>query len=265
MMPRRKISGIVFVRDLMKKLSLVFILLSSTPLFCADDWIQFRGPNSSGVSDHKNLPAEFGPKKNRVCETDSFFLAVNKNTGKEIWRVERPEFTRGFSTPVIWTPPGGKPQALVAGSYQLTAYSVETGKAIWWVGGLTWQLKPTPVLGTDVIYIQNWAGGSDTGQQENLPPFEDMLKRLDADHDGKLSKQEIQDPKILNIWREVDLDDDGVIDARDWKFYRSRRSAQNGLIAIRLGGQGDMTDKSVLWRYEKALPNVPSPLLYEGV
>jgi outer membrane protein assembly factor BamB len=371
----------------MKKLPFAIALLTVTSLFSADDWSQFRGPNSSGVSDHKNLPADFGPQKNVVwktdlppghsspilsgdrifltaidheklvtfCldrttgkinwrrevprdrkgelhkmngpaspsptsdgknvfvfyydfglvsygpdgnerwrmplgpfnnpfgmasspvlvgetlllnldgETDSFFLAVNKNTGKVLWRVERPEFTRGFSTPVIWTPPGGKPQALVAGSYQLTAYSVETGKAIWWVGGLTWQLKPTPVVGKDIIYIQNWAGGSDTGQQENLPPFEDMLKRLDANHDGKLSKEEIQDPKILNIWREVDLDDDGVLDARDWKFYRSRRSAQNGLIAIRLGGQGDMTDKSVLWRYEKALPNVPSPLLYEGV
>ncbi len=133
------------------------------------------------------------------------------------------------------------------------------------MGGLTWQLKPTPVLGKDVIYVQGWAGGSDTGQQENLPPFDDMLARLDTNHDGKLSKEEIKDPKILEMWREVDLNDDGFLDARDWKFYRSRRSAQNGLIAVRLGGHGDMTDKSVLWRYEKALPNVPSPLLYEDV
>jgi len=156
-------------------------------------------------------------------ETDSYFLAIDKNTGKVRWRVERPEFTRGFSTPVIWTPPGGKPQALVAGSYQLTAYEVESGKAVWWVGGLTWQLKPTPVLGKDVIYIQNWAGGSDTGQQENLPPFEEMLKRLDANHDGRLSKEEIQDPKIVNIWREVDLDDDGTLDARELKGRMSAK------------------------------------------
>jgi outer membrane protein assembly factor BamB len=115
------------------------------------------------------------------------------------------------------------------------------------------------------MYIQNWAGGADTGQQEEIPSFEDTLARLDANHDGKLAKDEIKDPKILDVWRDVDLGNDGVLDERDWKFYRSRRSAQNGLIAVRLGGQGDMTDKSILWRYEKALPNVPSPLLYKNV
>jgi outer membrane protein assembly factor BamB len=371
----------------MRKLLLAAALLGARSLFCADEWPQFRGPNSSGISDNKNLPVEFGPAKNvvwktnlpaghsspvlsgerifltavdhgklfAICldratgkinwrrevpwvrkgdlhakngpassspvsdgrnvfvffydfglisfgpdgnerwrlpmgpfnnpfgmasspvlvgdtllincdgETDSFFQAVDKNTGKVRWRVERPEFTRGFSTPVVYKPADGPTQALVAGSYRLTAYEVETGKAVWWVNGLTWQLKPTPVLGKDAIYVQNWAGGSDTGQQEELPAFEDMLKRLDTDHDGKLSKTEIQDPKILNNWREVDLDNDGVLDARDWKFYRSRRSAHNGLVAIRLGGRGDMTDKSVIWRYEKALPNVPSPLLYKDV
>jgi outer membrane protein assembly factor BamB len=36
-------------------------------------------------------------------------------------------------------------------------------------------------------------------------------------------------------------------------------------MAVRLGGSGDMTDKSILWRYYKSLPNVPSPLLYKGV
>src|SRR5260370_28422827 len=32
-----------------------------------------------------------------------------------------------------------------------------------------------------------------------------------------------------------------------------------------MGGQGDMTERSLLWRYEKSLPNVPSPLLYKDV
>jgi outer membrane protein assembly factor BamB len=362
------------------------VLLGVSPLF-SEDWLQFRGPNSAGVSDNRNLPVEFGPSKNLVWKTamppgfsspvlvgdhiyltavdneklftlcldratgkinwrreiprtrtgelhkangpaspsptsdgknvfiffydfglvsygpdgnelwrtplgpfnnpfglgaspvlvdntlliscdqesGSFFLAVDKNTGKMRWRVERPEFTRGFSTPVIYRPPDGPPQALLAGSYQLTSYSVDTGKAIWWVGGLTWQLKPTPVLGKGVVYVQNWAGGSDTGQQEDLPPFEEVLSRLDKNHDSKLSKEEINDPKILKSWREVDLDDDGVLDQRDWKFYRSRRAAHNGLIAFRLGGHGDMTEKSLLWRYEKSLPNVPSPLFYKDV
>jgi outer membrane protein assembly factor BamB len=32
-----------------------------------------------------------------------------------------------------------------------------------------------------------------------------------------------------------------------------------------LGGRGDMTEKNLLWRYTKSLPNVPSPLLYKNV
>ncbi|MEX2302288.1 MAG: PQQ-binding-like beta-propeller repeat protein, partial [Bryobacterales bacterium] len=34
-------------------------------------------------------------------ETDSFMLAVDKETGKTIWRVERPDVARGYSTPAL--------------------------------------------------------------------------------------------------------------------------------------------------------------------
>ena len=44
------------------------------------DWSRFRGPNGSGVSETKGLPAEFGPDKNVV------------------WKVELPQ---GFSSPII--------------------------------------------------------------------------------------------------------------------------------------------------------------------
>jgi outer membrane protein assembly factor BamB len=371
----------------MKILLPLSVALLSAPALFSEDWLQFRGPNSMGVSQNRNLPVEFGPGKNVVWKADlppghsspvlagdriyltavdkeklfticldrasgrinwrrevprerkeelhkangpaspspvsdgknvyvfftdfglisfgpdgnelwrrplgpfnnpmgmsaspvlvgdtllvsldqesgSYFLALDKNTGKTRWKVDRPEFTRGFSTPVIYRPPDGPPQALIAGSYQLTAYAVDTGKAIWWVNGLTWQLKPTPVLGKDVIYVQGWAGGSDTGQQEEIEPFEQALTRLDTNHDGKLAKEEIHDPKILKDWPAVDLDRDNMLDQRDWRLYRSRRSAQNAILAFRLGGRGDMTEKSLLWKYSKSLPNVPSPLLYEGV
>jgi outer membrane protein assembly factor BamB len=70
---------------------------------------------------------------------------------------------------------------------------------------------------------------------------------------------------VTKDWRAVDLDGDGYLNDRDWRFYRSRRSAQNGVNAFRLGGRGDMTEKNFLWRYTKSLPNVPSPLLYKDV
>ena len=38
-------------------------------LHAADDWPQFRGPNSSGVSTNRNLPIEFSPTRNVVWKT----------------------------------------------------------------------------------------------------------------------------------------------------------------------------------------------------
>jgi len=70
-------------------------------------------------------------------------------------------------------------QALVIGSYQFNAYDVETGESLWWLGGLPWQIKPTPVLGENAVYFVTRAGESDPGQQEIVPPFPDALTQLD--------------------------------------------------------------------------------------
>ena len=38
---------------------------------------------------------------------------------------------------------------------------------------------------------------------------------------------------------------------------------ENGMLAIKLGGAGDMTATAVRWRYQRGIPQLPSPLLYE--
>jgi outer membrane protein assembly factor BamB len=202
-------------------------------------------------------------------ETDSFMLAVDKNSGKPVWRVERPDVARGYSTPALWDPGDGSgQQVIVPGSYELCAYSVKTGEKIWWVSSLTWQLKPTPVIDGNTIYVLGWAGSADFGQQEEIPAFEQTLSQFDKDRDGKLSPAEANgsiDEKTLKAWEELDLDGDGFLGARDWKAYQLKRSVVNSMQAIRLGGKGDMTKTAVQWKYYKSLPNVPSPLLYDGI
>ncbi len=202
-------------------------------------------------------------------ESDSFFVAVDQKTGKVRWRVERPDATRGFSTPVLFQPAKGGLQVLVAGSLRMSAYDVETGKEAWFIRGLTWQIKPTPVFGRDALYILGWAGGADPGQQEDIAPFAETLKKYDADKDGKLSPDELGDPKIKKAWVDYDLDRDGLLNERDWKSYQARRSVQNGVLAYRIDRQkemrGDLTESHFLWKYQKALPNAPSPLFYQDV
>lgn len=202
-------------------------------------------------------------------ESDSFFIAVDKNTGKLKWRVERPEATRGFSTPILFKPAKAPLQVLVAGSLRLSAYEVATGKEVWWLRGLTWQLKPTPVLGQNRLYVLGWAGGADPGQQEQIPPFAEALKQFDSNQDGKIARAEMTNPQIKKAWADFDLDRDGALNERDWRAYQARKSVINGLLAFKLDPQeelrGDLTDTLMLWRYEKSLPNAPSPLFYQDV
>jgi outer membrane protein assembly factor BamB len=198
-------------------------------------------------------------------ESGSYFVALDKDTGKVKWRVDRPDFSRGFSTPVLYKPKEGPLQVLLAGSYRLVAYEVETGKEVWWVGGLTWQLKPTPVMDEENIYVLGWAGEADPGQQEVVPDFPEMLAKWDANKDSQLAKEEIPDEKLAKKFAEIDLDNTKLIGERDWRMFQAKRAVVNGVNAFRLGGRGDMTAKSTLWKYEKSLPNVPSPLLYRGI
>jgi outer membrane protein assembly factor BamB len=222
----------------------------------------FNNPFGMGAS-----PVLVNGKVIQVCdsETGSFIIAASAETGKVVWRVERPEFTRGFSTPVLWKPKSGAPQAIVAGSNRLVAYDVDTGKEVWYVRGLTWQLKPTPVVAGDFAYVLGWAGGSDAGNQETLPEFDEVLRTLDKNSDQKLAMAELSHAQWQKDFKEADLDGDGFLGERDWQKYKDKRASVNSVMAVRLGGTGDATQTHVVWRHYKSLPNASSPLYYKGV
>jgi outer membrane protein assembly factor BamB len=61
------------------------------------------------------------------------------------------------------------------------------------------------------------------------------------------------------------MDRDEKLNDRDWEVFRAMMAAENGLLAIKMGGQGDQTATAIRWRYSKPVPQVPSTLLYKGV
>lgn len=143
---------------------------------------------------------------------------------------------------------------------------MRTGKEVWWVRRLPWQVKPTPVIGGGAIYFVTFSAETNPGDQEIVPPFAEALAKLDANKDGKLSKDEILDTKIKNRFDEyLDLDDTGFLEERDWLQFQERRLGESTLRAYKLGGEGDLTDSNLLWKNPRSLPNVPSPLFYQGV
>ncbi len=221
----------------------------------------FNNPFGMGAS-----PVLVNGKVIQACdaETGSFIIAVDQKDGKIRWRTERPDVARGFSTPVLYKAADGRMHALLPGTNRLVSYDVDTGQVVWWVNGLTWQLKPTPVIVDDIAYVLGWAGGADQGNQESLPEFAEALRAMDADKDGKIAKDELPEGRRKDF-AEADLDRDGGLGARDWDQYRIKRSVINSVMAVRLGGKGDMTAKNIIWRYYKSLPNATSPLYYNGV
>jgi len=202
----------------------------------------------------------------QLCDqdTNSFLLAVDPRDGHTLWKAQRPEATHGFATPAIYRPSKGPAQVIVSGSYQVAAYSLDNGEKLWWVRGMAWQAKSVPIVDGDRLYVHSWmASPSELGLHKQ-PPFEQMLKEHDANHDGKLSKDEVPDEELKKLWFLWDLDQNGSLDEHEWNNLRAMDEAGNALFAIKLGGSGDITG-SVQWKFEKSLPNIPSPMLYKGV
>ncbi len=202
-----------------------------------------------------------------VCDgdTDAFIMGVHADSGKVAWKVPR-NVINGYSTPIIYRPPRGPAQVIAPGSYQLTAYSVMDGEPLWFVRGLTCQPKSAPTIAGDILYFNGWTTGNDDGQQVELPTFAEAIAAADANHDGKLSQAELPPAwQPTGSWRAIDLDRDGFLNEREWTFFRTRRASRNGLLAVKLGGSGDVTSTNVLWRFAKSLPDVPSPLVYKDV
>jgi outer membrane protein assembly factor BamB len=198
-------------------------------------------------------------------DTDAFILAVNSDNGKIAWKTPR-NVINGYSTPIIYHPARGPAQVIAPGSYQLTAYSIVDGEALWFVRGLTCQPKSAPIIAGDILYFNGWTTGNDEGQQVELPTFAEAIAAADANHDGKLSQAELPPAwQPTGSWRAIDLDRDGFLNEREWTFFRTRRASRNGMLAVKLGGSGDVTDTNVLWRFAKSLPDVPSPLVYKDV
>lgn len=224
---------------------------------------RFNNPNGHGSS-----PILAGNLLVLLCDqdSDSFLMAVDKNTGKVKWRVARPESTRSYSTPAVWGTGAGA-VLLVPGAFNLTTYRLATGEKLWWIRGMSWQPKSTPIIDGDMVYAHWWESGGENESATITESFTEVLGRLDKNQDRKLAPEEL-DERMRRGFGDMDLDHDGFVDSRDWDFYAARRAARNALLAIRLTGneRGDLTDsKSIVWRMQKFLPNCPSPLLYHGV
>jgi outer membrane protein assembly factor BamB len=201
----------------------------------------------------------------------SYLIAVDKNSGRVRWKVDRPVVISGYSTPIIYQPKQGPKQIVVPESFQLSAYSVEDGKRVWWVRGLACEMKSIASHDDEYLYINGWGfPQNQPGQQIPTISFEEGLARYDKNGDKMIAKTEISgaekvDKMLAAAFEAFDGNRDEKLDERDWEVFRAMMASENGLLAIKMGGEGDQTAKAIRWKYQKPVPQVPSTLLYKGV
>ncbi len=200
-----------------------------------------------------------------VCDQnlDSFVVALDEDNGKVIWKTPREEATSGHCSPIVYQPGEGKPaQIIVAGSFNLTAYESTTGKKLWWVGGLCFEMKSTPVMTRDTVYINGFGSPQNELEQDfEIASFQTVVADKDANSDGTLSSEEMPDELARSFFPAVDLDNDKQLDEKEWNYYRMSIASKNSMMAIRLGGEGNMTRQNTRWKYHKHIPQLPSPIL----
>jgi len=196
---------------------------------------------------------------------DSFLLALSKKDGSLLWRKARPWAKSGHCTPVLHED-GERPQLILPGSFYLDGYDLETGERTWWVKGLSFEMKSVPVLHEGVVYINGYGSPlNDPGQQVVMPDFADVIGERDADDDGRVSKDEMPPGKAAAWFEFVDLDRSGALDSGEWTYLQDALASHNGMLAIRAGGAGDRTKEGLVWSYHRSVPQLPSPLIYDGV
>ncbi|HEY0005162.1 MAG TPA: PQQ-binding-like beta-propeller repeat protein [Pyrinomonadaceae bacterium] len=123
----------------------------------------------------------------------SFITALDKRTGKEVWKTPR-KVQVSWSTPIL-VQTSKRTELITSGTEAVISYDPATGKELWRSKGVESNAIPSPVASGEMVFVS-------------------------AGFPAKIA------------------------------------------MAIRLGGAGELTDESIVWKYAKGTAYVPSPILY---
>jgi outer membrane protein assembly factor BamB len=93
----------------------------------------------------------------------SYLVRIDKNSGKTIWKVDRPtqavrESPDSYTTPAIVRTPNG-PELVVSGGDCVTGHDLATGRELWRVNGMNpsgrtdYRVVASPVVQNDLVFV----------------------------------------------------------------------------------------------------------------
>jgi len=201
----------------------------------------------------------------------SCLLAVNRDTGKTVWRQPRSLFKAGWSTPMIWRH-GDAEELIVSGSRRLTSYDPSTGAEIWWAGGLPQETVGVPVAGDGLVFASGAAlGGRGDEKWDSAGTWKYTVEQLDKNNDNQIQRDEmdkgfafIQRPELPKdnpgyglpvrsmdtLLRIFDHNKNRIISEDEWMQTMSGFAAHShpNLMAIRPGAKKEETLPPAGWR-----------------
>jgi outer membrane protein assembly factor BamB len=89
---------------------------------------------------------------------ESFIVALDKKTGKELWRQKRQEID-SWATPLV-VEHAGKAQVVTGAMNRVRSYDAQTGEIVWETGGLTMNPIPSPVASEGMVYLMSGFRGN---------------------------------------------------------------------------------------------------------
>lgn len=189
----------------------------------------------------------------------SFLLAVDKDSGQEVWRQSRADRRESYSTPVLYPNASEPRMILVSGSRYLDAYDPESGERLWAVPGLGAGPVASPVIAGDRVFVV-----APNHSEEPLEPFDGLLTELDANEDSRLTADELANHWTANHFGFVDFDGDGWLTAEDWSALGEEMTAEGwGLFAISLAA-GDASPE-IVWNYRQNAAYIPTPVVVDDI
>ncbi|NQU51049.1 MAG: PQQ-binding-like beta-propeller repeat protein, partial [Bacteroidetes bacterium] len=144
----------------------IYAYFGSRGLFCLDFEGNIKWERDFGQLE-KNMSFGEGSSpylyKNRLFiqwdhEGESVLYAIDKITGKDVWKVIRDEGTSWASPFVIEA--NGKTQVITSATSQVRSYDYNTGEIIWTSTGLTRNVIPVPIYENGILYVMSGFRGN---------------------------------------------------------------------------------------------------------
>jgi outer membrane protein assembly factor BamB len=82
-----------------------------------------------------------------------YIAAWDLETGKPLWKTERPDVAPSWSTPAIWSTPDG--DELVVNASIIRGYDPQTGRELWSLSPTSIQVVASPVVGSKNVFVSS--------------------------------------------------------------------------------------------------------------